>query len=137
MVWVGPRVRHLSRLVRPNAKDRIARLALLVSGASVDPDAVRLAAGLPPRCPEAVRDSRRSALAAAPEPRAVPSCWALRPLGVLPMAAYLALNVDAFPLPVAAPEFLFASKLELLVAQPEPLDESESPQEARSEQASP
>jgi hypothetical protein len=60
--------RQKTLLIHPAAKGTIAHLAPLASDASADPDAVRLAADLPPLCPEAVRDSRRSASADAPEP---------------------------------------------------------------------
>src|SRR4029077_3548232 len=63
MVLVGLQVRRPARPIHPAAKDTIARLAPPASDASVDPDAVRLAADLPPQCPEAVHGSRPSASA--------------------------------------------------------------------------
>jgi hypothetical protein len=139
MILVGPLVRHRSRLVRPTAKDRVDRLALLASDASVAPDVVHLAAGFPHPCPEAVRGSRRSALADAPELRHAWPFQALPPLDAPPMVVRRCPAQDAahFPPPVAAPESLFESKLEPQVAPPEPRDESELPQEARLEQVWP
>lgn len=74
MVLAGPQVRHPARLIHQAVKDTIARLVPRASAASVDPDAVRPGADLPARCPEAVRDSHRLALADAPEPKAVLLC---------------------------------------------------------------
>jgi len=113
MILVGPRVRHRSRPVRPTAKDRVVHLAPLASDVSVAPDVVHLAAGFPPPCPEAVRGSRRSALADAPEfPDARPF-QALPPLDAPPMVVSRCLAQDAaqFP-PVAAPESPFEWKSE-------------------------
>jgi hypothetical protein len=109
MILVGPQVRHQSRLVRPTAKDRVDRLARLASDASVAPDVVHLAAGFPHPCPEAVRGSRRSALADAPELRDARPSQALLPLDALLMAVCRRLGQDAaqFPVLVAAPESLF------------------------------
>jgi len=139
MIFVGPRVRRRSRLVRPTAKDRVVHLALLASDVSVAPDVVHLAAGFPPPCPEAVRDSRRSALADAPELQDARPFQALPPLDAPPMVVCRCLAQDAaqFPPPFAAPQSLFEWKLEPQVAPPEPRDESELPQEARLEQVSP
>jgi len=139
MIFVGLRVRHWSRLVRPTAKDRVVHLAPLASGASVAPDVVHLAADFLHRCPEAVRGSRRSALADALELRDAWPFQALPPLDAPPMVVCRCLAQDAarFPVPVAAPESRFEWKLEPQVAPPEPRDESELPQEARLEQVSP
>ena len=139
MIFVGLRVRHWSRLVRPTAKDRVVHLAPLASGASVAPDVVHLAADFLHRCPEAVRGSRRSALADALELRDAWPFQALPPLDAPPMVVSRRLAQDAarFPALVAAPESLFESKLVLQVAPREPGDESELPQEARLEQVSP
>jgi hypothetical protein len=139
MIFVGPRVRHRSRLVRPTAKDRVVHLAPLASDVSVAPDVVHLAAGFPPPCPEAVRGSRRSALAGAPELRDAWPFQAQPPLDAPPMVVRWCLAQDAakFPPLVAAPEYRFESKSEPQVAPPEPRGESELPQEARLEQVSP
>jgi hypothetical protein len=67
MVLVGLQVRHPIRRIHLAVKDTIARLVPRALDASVDPDAVRLDAALPPRCPEAVRDFRPSASADVPE----------------------------------------------------------------------
>src|ERR1700693_5145454 len=67
MIFVGPRVRHQSHLVRPTAKDRVVHLAPLALDVSVAPDGVHLAADFPLPFPEAVRGPRQSALADAPE----------------------------------------------------------------------
>jgi hypothetical protein len=67
MVLAGLPVHCLARLVHPTVKDTGDHLAPPASDASVDPDAVRLAADCLAQCPEAVRDSRRSASADAPE----------------------------------------------------------------------
>ena len=108
MVLVGLQVR---RPILPAAKDTIARLAPPASDASVAPDAGRLAADLPPRCPEVVRDFRLSASADATEPKAVRPCQTLPLLDVLQMAVCLAQNADVFPPPVAAPVLRFESEL--------------------------
>jgi hypothetical protein len=68
MVLVGLQVRHPPRLVRLIAMDRAFRFDPQASDASVALGAVRLAADLPLRYPEAVRDSRQSAWVAAREP---------------------------------------------------------------------
>jgi len=136
MVLVGLQVRHLARLIHPTVKDMIARLAPPASDASVDPDAVRLAADLPPLCPGAVRDFRRSASADAPEPQAVRTRRALPLLDALPMVPCprLAQDVAQEFLPLAvAPEHqleqkLLEPKMEPRAAQLALLDESESPQ---------
>ncbi len=126
--------------IHPAAKDTIARLAPLASDASADPDAVRLAADLPRLCPEAVRDSRRSASADAPEPPllAAPSMVACR---------CRAQDVtQGSPPPAVAQEHqleqkLLEPKIQLQAVQPVPQDESQSPQvrsrEVRSGQVSP
>jgi hypothetical protein len=74
MVLADPPVRHPARLIHQAAKDTTAHLAPQASDALVDPDAVRPGADLPAQSPEAVRDSRRLALADAPEPKAVSLC---------------------------------------------------------------
>jgi hypothetical protein len=147
MVSVGLQVRHPTRLIHPAAKDMIARLAPPASDASVDPDAVRLAADLPAQCPEAVRGSRPSASADAPEPQVVRTRQALPLLDALPMVVCPCLAQDVaqqFP-PSVVPEHrleqrLLGRKLESQAVQPVPQDESASPQvrsrEARSEQPS-
>jgi hypothetical protein len=135
MILVGLRVRHQSRLVRPTAKDRAVHLAPLASDASVAPDVVHLAADFPRPCLEAVRGSRRSALAGAMGLQDVWPFRALPPLDAPPMVVCRCLGQDAAQ--VAALESLFESKLVLQVAPPEPRDESELPQEARLEQVSP
>ena len=139
MILVGPQVRHRSRLVRPTAKDRVDRLAPLASDASVAPDVVHLAAGFPHPCPEAVRGSRRSALADAPELRDAWPFQALPLLDAPPMVVCRCLAQDAaqFPPPVAAPDCLFEWKSEPQVAPRGPRDEPELSQEARLEQVSP
>jgi hypothetical protein len=73
MALAGPQVRHPTRLVRQTAKGTDVRLDPLAWDALADPDAVRLAADFLTRrqCPEAVRDSRPWASAAALEPKAV------------------------------------------------------------------
>jgi len=135
MVLVGLQVRHPTRLVRQTAKGTDVRLDPLAWDALADPDAVRLAADLPPLCREAVRGSRQSASADATEPKTVQRRRELRLLDALPtvVCRRLAQNAE-FPQPVAAPEHQFESKLEPQVAQPEPQDESEQPQAAHSEQ---
>ena len=114
MIFVGLRVRHRSRLVRPTAKDRVVHLAPLASDASVAPDVVLLAAGFPHPCLEAVRGSRRSALADAPELRSAWPFQAMPPLDAPPMVVCPRLAQDAaqFPPRVAAPESLLEWKLE-------------------------
>jgi hypothetical protein len=135
-ILAGPLVHHRSRLVHSTAKDRVVHLARPASDASVAPDVARLAADLPPQCPEAVRDSRQSALGDAPEPQ---DAWPFQALPLpdappMVVCRCLAQVAAQLPLPVAAPEPLFESKLEPQVAQPQ--DESELPQEG-SEQVSP
>jgi hypothetical protein len=87
MVLVGLQVRRQARLIHPAVKDRIARLAPRASDASVDPDAVRLAADLPAQYPEAVHGSRPSASVDAPEPQAGRTRQAPLLLDALPMVA--------------------------------------------------
>jgi hypothetical protein len=70
MVLVALQVRRPILLVHPTAKDTSV-LDPQASDASVDPDAVRLAAGRPARCPVAVLGSLQSASVDAPEPKAV------------------------------------------------------------------
>ena len=116
---VGPQVHPPARLIHQAVKDMIARLAPPASGAWVDPDAVRLAADLPPRCPEAARDFRPSALVDAPEPQAVGTCQALLPPAAPPRVACRYLARDAaqqFPLPDVVLEPLLELKSELQVA---------------------
>ena len=135
--------------IHPAAKDTIARLAPLASDASADPDAARLAADLPRLCPEAVRDSRRSASADAPEPRDVRLRQAPPLLAAPPMVACRCRDQDVTqesPPPAVAPEHqleqkLLEPKIQLQAVQPVPQDESQSPQvrsrEVRSGQVSP
>ena len=94
MVLVGLPVRP----IHPAVKDMIAHLAPPASDASVDPDAVRLAADLPPQCPEAAHDFRPSASVDAPEPQAVRPCQGLPPLAAPQKVVFrsLAQDVDAF-----------------------------------------
>lgn len=113
MVSAAQRVRRRSRWVRLIAKDRIVHLDPQASDASVDPDAVRLAADRPLLCLEGVRDSRRSASADVPEPQAVRPSQVLPLLDVRPTAVCPAQTADAFRPPVVVPEPLFESKLEL------------------------
>ena len=122
MVLVGLRVR---RPILPAVKDTIARPAPPASDASVAPDAVRLAADLPPLCPVGVRGSRQSASADATGPKAVQR-RELRLLDALPkvVCRRLAQNAELLQ-PVAVPEPRSGPKLEPQVAQPEPEDESE------------
>jgi len=143
MVLAGLQVRH------PAVKDTIVRLAPPASDASVAPDAVRLAADLPPLCLEVVRDSRPSASADAPEPQNVRTRQALPLLDAPLMVACPCLAQDAAqesPLLAVAPEHqleqkLLEPKMEPQAAQPAPQGESESPpvrsREARSEQLLP
>jgi len=114
MVLVGLQVRRPARPIHPAAKDTIARLAPPASDASVDPDAVRLAADLPPQCPEAVHGSRPSASADAPEPQAARTRQALPLLDALTMVACPCLAQDVaqqFP-PAVVPEHRSEQKLE-------------------------
>jgi hypothetical protein len=106
MVLVGPQVRHPTRLVRQTAKDTDVRLDPPAWDASADPGAVRLAADFPTRrqCPEAVRDSRPSALVDALETTAARPCLELPQLDALPMVVCLAhCAAQEFPLPAVAP----------------------------------
>jgi hypothetical protein len=139
MIFVGLRVRHRSRLVRPTAKDRVVHLAPLASDVLVAPDGVHLAADFPLPFPEAVRDSRQSALADAPELQDARPFQAQPPLDAPPMVVCRCLGQDAaqFPPPVAAPESPFEWKLEPQVASRGPRGESELPQEVRWAQVSP
>jgi hypothetical protein len=68
MVLVALLVRRPILQVHPIAKDTLV-LDPQASDASVDPDAVRLAAGRPAQCPVAVRDFLPSASADALEPK--------------------------------------------------------------------
>jgi len=123
MVLVGLRVR---RPILPAVKDTIARLAPPASDASVAPDAVRLAADLPPLCPGAVRGSRQSASADATAPKTVQRRREVRLPDALPMVVCRRLAQNAeFQQPVAVPEPRPGPKLEPQVAPPEPEDESE------------
>ena len=70
MVLVALLARHPILPVHPTVKDTFV-LALQASDASVDPDAVRLAADRPAQCPAAVRDYLPSASVDAPGPKAV------------------------------------------------------------------
>jgi hypothetical protein len=109
MVLVGLPV---PRSIHRAAKDRIARLDPPASDASAALDAVRLAADLPPRCPEVARGSRRSASADAPEPQAVRTRQALPLLDALPMVACPRLaQAQEFSPPVVAPERPLEQKL--------------------------
>jgi hypothetical protein len=117
MVLVGLQVR---RPARPTVKDTIARLAPPASDASVDPDAVRLAADLPPQSPEAVRGSRPSASVDAPEPQAARTRQALPLLDALTMLACPCLAQDEaqqFP-PAVVPEHRSEQKLEPKIEPP-------------------
>jgi hypothetical protein len=67
MVLAGPQGRPPPRLVHQTAKDKAARPGPKASDASVDPDAVPLAAEHLAPCQEAVRDCRRLAWEDAPE----------------------------------------------------------------------
>jgi hypothetical protein len=137
MVLAGRQVRRQIRRIHPDAKDRAVHLVPLASDASAAPDAVRLAADLPPLCPVAVHGSRQSASADATEPKTVQRRRELRLLDAL--RRRLAQNVE-FPQPVAVPEPQsepkLVSKMQPQVAQQETQDESEQPQEAHSEQVS-
>jgi hypothetical protein len=149
MVLVGLQVRRPARPIHPAVKDTIARLAPPASDASVDPGAVRLAADLPPQCPEAVHGSRplASADAPEPEPQAVRMRQALPLLDAQPMVACpcLAQNVaQQFPSAVVSEhrsEQKLEPKMESQSAQRELQDESASPQvrsrETQSERVSP
>ena len=79
MVLVALLVRRPILPVHPTVKDTFV-LALQASDASVDPDAVRLAAGRPAQCPAAVRDYLPSASVDAPVPKVASSFQELPPL---------------------------------------------------------